>query len=471
MGELRWVEPQEPEAWDGVRVCDTFAPMSMQQRNPVLIDSLMQIFGYHTFKISLNDNWREPVSEDSLYLNIWKPAGEVKDAPVLFFIHGGSLETGQSYFGDYNGETLASQGIIVVNFAYRLNVFGYFASEELAAESPNGTTGNYGLLDQIAALRWVSENIEAFGGDPANITIAGESAGASSVNALCVSPLAKGLFRRAIAESSGITAVQPYHTFRSMDKALETGTNILREFHADSVKQLREIDAGTLVNTAYSNTAMTVDGYAITEQPYLTYEKGQNNEEALLSGFNGREADVFNLTLHVTTSNYKVLLSNVLGEWAEEAASLYPASSDREAKSNINTVLSAAWFAYSHHDWSRRLTQQGKPAYLYYFTKQNGGIGDWHSGEMIYAYGNLKNAPQNYTEEDFALSDLMQQYWLNFVRTGDPNGEGLPEWPTFAEAETKALHFDSDVEPVEDPYLPLDALLDAYQDSLREPQA
>ena len=173
----------------------------------------------------------------------------------------------------------------------------------------------------------------------------------------------------------------------------------------------------------------------------------------------------------MTTGNYEKLLSNVLGKWAEDAAELYPVSSDREARQNINRVLSAAWFAYSHHDWSRRLTEQGKPAYLYYFTKQNGGIGDWHSGEMIYAYGNLKNAPRNYTEEDFVLSSLMQQYWLNFVRTGDPNGEGLPEWPTFAEAETKALHFDSKVEMVEDPYLPLDELLDVYQDSLRDPQA
>jgi len=467
VGELRWAEPQEPESWEGIRACDTFAPMSMQQRNPVLVDSLMQIFGYHTFKVSLDDNYREPVSEDSLYLNIWKPAGEVENAPVLFFIHGGSLMTGQSYFTDYNGESFARQGVIVVNFAYRLNVFGYYADEELAAESPNGSTGNYGLLDQIAALRWVSENIEAFGGDPGNITIAGESAGASSVNALCVSPLAKGLFRRAIAESSGITAVEPYHTFRSMEDALTMGQRIRDEFHVSTSADLRQIDAAALVNTSYANNAMTVDGYAIVEQPYLTYERGENNEEALLNGFNGREADVFNLTLRATTGNYPELLAHVLGDQAPQAEALYPAATNREAKQNINRVLSAAWFAYSHHDWSRYLAAEGRPVYLYYFTRQNGGIGDWHSGEMIYAYGNLNSAPRNYGPDDAALSGAMQQYWINFIRTGDPNGPGLPAWPRFSEAPTRVLRFDWPIETEEDPFLALDGLIDAYQDELR----
>ena len=461
VGELRWKEPQPASSWEGVRICDHFAPMSMQQRNPVLVDSLTQLIGYRTFKVSLRDNFREPVSEDSLYLNIWKPAGEQEGLPVLFFIHGGSLMTGQPSFGDYNGESLAEKGVIVVNFGYRLNVFGYYAAEDLAAESPNGTTGNYGLLDQIAALQWVKDNIAVFGGDPENITIAGESAGSSSVNALCVSPLAKGLFRRAIAESSGITAIKPYHTFRTLEKALEMGSRIREEFGVSSSADLRAVPAEKLVGTGFSNSAMTVDGYAITEEPWRTYENGKNNEEALLNGFNGREADVFNLTMTVRAKNYPSLVENVFHDETASVLALYPEAS----KKNMNTLLSAAWFAYSHYDWSRRLSGQGKPVYEYYFTKQNRSLGDWHSGEMIYAYGNLENAPHNYNAEDRALSAVMQQYWVNFAKYGDPNGEGLPVWPQVSEAPGQVLNLDREIRMVEDPFLPLDEILDRVQNA------
>ncbi|MCR5664461.1 MAG: carboxylesterase family protein [Oscillospiraceae bacterium] len=468
VGELRWKEPQEPESWSGVRACNAFAPMSMQQRDPELIASLKSIIGYHDFRISLDDNFREPVSEDSLYLNIWKPAGELDKAPVIFFIHGGSLSTGQPSYYAYRGESLAKKGVIVVNFAYRLNVFGYFASEELAAESPNGTTGNYGLLDQIAALRWVHENIASFGGDPDNITIAGESAGASSVNALCVSPLSEGLFRRAIAESSGITPVEPYHTFRTMDEALETGAKILTEQGVPSAAALRNIPAEQLVQTSFANDSMTVDGYALTEQPYLTYERGANHEEALLNGFNGREAEVFRLLQTVKAEDYSETLRRLLGDEAERAAALYPASSDKEATAQINEILGVCWFAYSHYDWSRFLVGQGRPVYEYTFTRQNGGISDWHSGEMIYAYGNLNVTPGNYGPADYELSEIMQSYWVNFARCGDPNGEGLPLWPSCAEQPGKLLRFDSPVELVDDPYPALYALIDAYQETFRE---
>ncbi|MBO6014029.1 MAG: carboxylesterase family protein [Oscillospiraceae bacterium] len=461
VGDLRWREPQEPSSWEGIRVCDHFAPMSMQQRNPVIMDSLTLLVGYRTFTVSLQDNFREPVSEDSLYLNVWKPAGEQAGLPVIFFIHGGSLMTGQPSFGDYNGESLAERGVVFVNFGYRLNVFGYYAAEDLAAESPNGTTGNYGLLDQIAALRWVKDNIAAFGGDPDNITIAGESAGSSSVNALCVSPLAKGLFRRAIAESSGITAIKPYHTFRPLEKALEMGIRIREEFGTTSSSDLRAIPAEKLVGTAFSNNSMTVDGYAIVEEPYRTYEKAENNEEALLNGFNGREADVFNLTMTVGKNNYPALVENIFHGETDTVLALYPEAT----KKNMTTLLSAAWFAYSHYDWSRRLCAQGKPVYEYYFTRQNRSLGDWHSGEMIYAYGNLENAPQNYDAEDRALSEIMQQYWVNFARTGDPNGEGLPVWPLVSDAPGQVLNFDRDVRMMEDPFLPLDEILDRVQNA------
>ncbi len=476
VGELRWKEPQPPQPWEGVRACDTFAPASMQQQGNVIVDSLTHVVGFRDFKwFDPANNRRTPVSEDSLYLNVWKPAGDVKNLPVLFFIHGGSLTGGETSNGAYNGESLARRGIVVVNCAYRLNVFGYYANEALAAESPNGTTGNYGLLDQIAALRWVNENIAAFGGDPAKITVAGESAGASSVNAVCVSPLAKGLFRYAIAESSGITARTPYHTFRPLEKALEMGKEIMAEFGAKTVGDLRNVPAEKLVKTRFTNSAMTVDGYAVTEQPYLTYEKGENNEQALLNGFNAHEADVFSFGEKVTAENYVQSLEDVLGDYAEEGAALVePFGQDPayrlalveqggNAKGSYNRVLSAAWFNYSHYNWSRLLAAQNVPVYEYRFTKYNKGLAANHAGEMPYAYGNLYRQAWLYTEEDQALSETMQGYWANFVKTGDPNGAGLPAWERFNDAPDKALELGDTVGMAADPDLALYKVIDKYQ--------
>jgi para-nitrobenzyl esterase len=474
VGELRWKEPQPPEPWEGIRACDTFAPMSMQPRNHPVVSSLMEIFGYHTFEISLHDNWIEPMSEDSLYLNVWKPAGDVSGLPVLVYIHGGSLTTGQSSYSAYNGEALARQGIIVVNFAYRLGVFGYYAGADLAAESPNGTTGNYGLLDQIRALEWVRDNIAAFGGDPSQVTIAGESAGASSVNALCVSPLSEGLFTRAIAESSGITAKRPYHTFRTMEKALQTGASIRSEFGVSDSAGLRSIPASKLVKTAFANDSMTVDGYAVAEQPYLTYEKGNNHETALLQGFNVHEADFFCMTTKVDAENYVEALRPLYGDGAEAAAAVFPPAVqvpyyhyliDRggTAKGSFNLAVSAAWFTYSHYNWARLLVGQNIPVYTYYFSKDNGGIGSNHAGELPYFYGNLDKYPSNYDLTDQALSRAMLSYYANFVKTGNPNGDGLTFWPTGEEAPDQVLELGSEIRVVPDPYLALYPLIDQFQ--------
>ena len=476
VGDLRWREPQEPEPWDGVRVCDHFAPMSMQARNNTAFDSLTAWGIYHTFKPSLLHNSLEPMSEDSLYINVWKPAGEQNSLPVMVYIHGGSLTSGQPSYSEYNGESLARKGVVVVNFGYRLNVFGYLATEQLAAESPRGTTGNYGLLDQIAALKWVQQNIATFGGDPDQVTICGESAGASSVNALCVSPLSEGLFRRAIAESSGITAKQPYHTFRKLSDALEMGKNILAEFGASSMDDLRAVPAEKLVNTQYTNNSMTVDGYAISEQPYLTYAKGGNHEEALLHGYNVHEADLFTLFTKVTKDNYVEILRPLLGDWSEQAAALDPpravdenyhylVEAGGDAKGACNEVYSAAWFAYSHYNWTRLLSEQNKPVWEYRFTKDNGSLGSCHGGELPYAFGNLDRHAWLYDDGDRALSEVMQEYWVNFVKYGDPNGDGLPAWEQTRDGRT-VLELGEQVMPTADPYIDLYVLIDAYQDSV-----
>ncbi|MBE6819152.1 MAG: carboxylesterase family protein [Ruminococcaceae bacterium] len=474
VGELRWQEPQEPEKWEGVRACDHFAPMSMQHRDSEFVQSMTSIIGYHNYKISLDDNFREAVSEDSLYLNVWKPQGEVKNAPVLVYIHGGYLMTGQSSFSEYRGEDLAKQGIVVVTIAYRLGVFGYMANEELQAQSPKRTTGNYGLLDQIQALKWVQQNIAAFGGDPQQVTVAGESAGASSVNALCVSPLAKGLFRYAIAESSGITPKVPYHTFRTFEDALQMGKDILEEFGCENVAQLREIDAEKLVQTQYENNALSVDGYAITEQPYLTYQKGNNNEQALLNGYNSHEANVFNLFAKVDKAEYEDTLEKMFGATAAKVEQQYPYNSialdydfaveaGGEAKGTMDYIWGGTWFAYSHYKWSEYMAAQKKPVYFYCFTKDNRSLRANHGGELPYAYGNLWRHDWLYDKSDYALSETMQSYWVNFVKTGNPNGEGLPVWAPYAESKNQVLSLGEEVNMAEDMYKDLYPLIDEAQ--------
>ncbi|WP_026517000.1 carboxylesterase/lipase family protein [Butyrivibrio sp. MC2021] len=478
VGELRFKEPQAPESWDGVRAFDHFGPMAMQTGSSALYDSLSHILGWHDYQIQFGDEYLQKVSEDCLYLNVFSPEDRAEDEllPVIFYIHGGSLTTGNSSYSEYRGEDLAKKGVVFVNFAYRLGVFGYYTADDLKAESPNGTTGNYGLLDQIAALKWVYDNIEAFGGDKSRITIAGESAGSSSVNALCVSPLTEGLFNYAIAESSSILAKVPFHTFRSYEDAVETGAEVRDEFNVASSAELRNIPAEELVKTKTQNSSMTIDGYSIIEQPYLTYEKGKNHEKALLHGFNAKEADAFLLGTKATKENYVELLAEDMEDYAEEMAAVVHADMPQrdqhfivdalgDAKGALNTAYSAMWFSYSHHVWNRYMVELGLPSYEYYFTKTNNMLSNYHAGELPYAYGNLWRHPGLYDEEDYKLSEIMQTYWTNFAKTGDPNGEGLPKWVMRDENNTKLMNFDVDLDMVEDPNEEIYKVIDRYMDS------
>lgn len=479
VGELRFKEPQAPDSWDSVRTCDAFGPMAMQPRSNTLYDSLSHILGWHDYQVKLGDEYLEPMSEDCLYLNVFAPEDMGDEPlPVIFYIHGGSLTTGQSSYTEYRGEDLAKRGVIFVNFAYRLGVFGYYTADDLKAESPNNTTGNYGLLDQIAALNWVKDNIAAFGGDPDRITIAGESAGSSSVNAICVSPLTEGLFNYAIAESSGILAYKPFHTFRDYSEAIEQGNMVREEFNAKSSMELRDIPAEELVKTASNQSAMTVDGYAIVEQPYLTYEKGENHEKALLNGFNAKEADAFNLGIKATAENYEELLAEDMGDYASDMAKVVPADSPQrdqhfivdamgDAKGALNQAYSAIWFSYSHYLWNNYMVKQGKPAYEYYFTKTNNSLSNYHAGEIPYAYGNLWRHPGLYNEDDYKLSDIMQQYFVNFAKTGDPNGEGLPKWKARTVSNNQLLQLDTEIKMTDDPNKKLYKVIDRYEESLK----
>ena len=428
VGELRWTEPQDPEPWEGVLDCDTFAPMSMQPRNLPIYDSLARIIGFHDYKISLKDNWIAPASEDSLYLNIWKPAGDVSGLPVLVYIHGGSLQTGQPWYADYSGASFAENGVIVVNMGYRLGVFGFYADEELAAESGHGTTGNYGLLDQIKALEWVNENIEQFGGDPDNITVSGESAGSACVSALCTSPLAKGLFQRVVMESSTVASVEPPHSFRLFDEAIASGNELKTRYGCSSVAELRSIPADKLVDEANTQHHMTVDGYALTETPYESYKKGIHNETEIVHGYNLHEAAAFIIFGNANMKNYEGKVRAYFKDYADEVLALYPASTDEEAKEYWAEIWGAAFFDYAHYCLNRLAVANDIPVYQYLFSKSNGYLSAWHSGEEVYLYGNIPEDSKLFDSRDRELSAQMFGYFKNFIEKGDPNGEGLPTW-------------------------------------------
>ena len=428
VGELRWREPQDPVSWPGTLICDHFAPMSMQPTDLPIYSSLAQIVGYHDYEFTLDDNHVEPVSEDSLYLNVWKPAGEVSGLPVYVFIHGGSLQTGQPWYADYSGLGLAREGVIVVNMGYRLGVFGYLADEELIEESPHGTTGNYGLLDQIKALEWVRDNIAAFGGDPGNVTLGGESAGAASVSALCTSPLAAGLFERVVLESSTVASIEPPHSFRTLDEALESSRALKARHGVSSIEELRALPAEKLVGEAETQHHITIDGYALTETPYESYRRGIHNEKAILHGYNSQESGPFILFSQASLKDYEERVRRYFGAYADEILAIYPAASDAEAKAYWAEIYGAVFFDYPHYCLNRLAVENGIPVWEYYFSKDNGRLGPWHSGEMIYCYGNIPASSGLFDARDRELSAQMLAYWAAFAETGDPNAAGLPEW-------------------------------------------
>ncbi|MBQ1827319.1 MAG: carboxylesterase family protein [Erysipelotrichaceae bacterium] len=461
VGELRWKEPQDPESWQGILKCDSYKPMSMQPRNPQIINSLSSIIGYHEYDFSLESHRQELNSEDALYLNIWKPAGKCEKLPVLVYVHGGSLQTGQPWYPDYSGDGLAREGIIVVNMGYRLGIFGFFADEELIRESDNHTTGNYGLLDQIKALQWVRDNIAAFGGDPDNVTLAGESAGGAAVTALAVSPLAKGLFRRVIAESSTVSAPYPAHSYRQLDEALQRGRKTMEELGVTSIEEMRKLPAEKLVGYANVDHHITVDGYALEMDPYQYYQKGQYNFEAMLHGYNKTEARLFLILSKTTMKNYEQKVRSYFKDHADKVLQLYPAENDQQAADNWQKIYSAVFFSYGHYRQTRNCLDNGIPVYEYYFTKYNKRLGYNHGGEEVYFYGNVPQNDYHYDQSDYDLEKIMVRYFASFIKTGDPNYEGASRWQPQKDAES-LFELGDDIGTVSEENIELFRLLDEF---------
>ena len=478
IGDLRWKEPKAKSNWNGVLDCTKFAPNSYQAKKNSIMSTLVDMYaegGWHPDYTSYPDQY---MSEDSLYLNIWRPKNRSGNLPILVYIHGGSLTGGSSNGDDYNGEAMAREGIIMITISYRLGVFGYFAHPDLISESSNNTTGNYGLLDQIEALKWVNDNASYFGGDKNNITIAGESAGSSSVSALCVSPLAKGLFKRAIGESSSIVGKYPPHTFRSLDSALTMGKNIMKEMRCNSIEELRKLSPEELIKTKYINSSMTIDGYAIIKSPYETYLAHENNEEALLNGYNVKEADAFVVPTMLfdlpNKDNIKGKLSEYFDETlAEEMVLLYKNEIDKDAFSVFNEIISAYWFFMPHYEWSILAINNGEDVYRYQFTKENGYYGTYHSGELIYAYGNLDKSLHGfaYNDSDYSLSKIMVGYFSNFVKYGNPNGDSLPNWKKWESEGDSLLELGEVIQEIPEKYVSAYKIIEDWNERVNEKES
>lgn len=430
IGDLRWREPRPAPHWDGIRSADQFGPRCMQQ--PLFSDMMFRSPG---------------PSEDCLYLNVWTPAnlGRAPRAklPVLIYVYGGGFMAGDSSEKRYDGAALATQGIVVVTINYRLGVFGFFSHPELTAASPYHASGNYGLLDQAAALAWVKRNIAAFGGDPNHITIGGESAGSIAVSALMASPLSRDQIVGAIGESGApMQKLSP----PALAKAEQQGAAFAQSIGAPTLAGLRAMPADQLLaaqgNAHDMSFGMVIDGYFLTEPPSVTFGSGKAARVPLLVGSNSQEAPgtaVIGEGLP-TVAAYRAGLMRTLGDRADAVFALYPASTDADVMPMATAIASDDFLALPTWKWFDLHRQTGAPTYYYYYTHVRprflldpGSRPAWgavHSAEIEYALGNLDTNPiYAWTDADRKVSATMSAYWANFIKTGNPNGAGLPVWP------------------------------------------
>ncbi|MHB1938134.1 MAG: carboxylesterase/lipase family protein [Acidobacteriaceae bacterium] len=447
VGPLRWKPPQTAAKWSGVRSATRFGPRCMQAK----------LFPDMVF--------RDPgPSEDCLTLNIWAPVGKsAGPLPVMVWIHGGGFVTGGSSEPRQDGEHLARKGVIVVSMNYRLGVFGFFALASLRAESANHAAGNYGLMDQAAALEWVRRNIAAFGGDPNRVTIFGESAGSISVSGLMASPQSRGMFAGAIGESGG-ALTGPGLTFLSQSVSEQRGEEFAQSaFKNSSLSFLRSVSAADLLQaaTAAPHSEETfwpnVDGDFLPESVPDIFAKGEQSRVPLLAGWNKDEGsqEVLDQPQKPTPEGLRAMAEKRFGARAQEFLNVYAASNGAESLRVAEDFAGDAFIAYSTWEWLEAQVKTGSaPVYRYRFDL--GSPGDpfhpallaFHSDDIEYVFGTLDSRQgAKWRPEDYKLSELMQDYWTNFAKSGDPNGAGLPRWPTYNEAgKWQVMHLSPDSE-------------------------
>ncbi len=453
VGELRWKAPQPAKDWPGVLETKQFGPSPVQTN----------VFGDMKFR-------SESKSEDCLYLNVWAPADTPEEGlPVLVYFYGGGFVAGDGSEPRYDGASMAQKGMVVVTVNYRLNIFGFFAHPELSAEAPYGASGNYGLLDQNLALQWVQENIAAFGGDPEQVTIAGESAGSLSVSAQMASPLSKDLIAGAIGESGA--AINPTLAPVPLAEAEQLGKEFAEKAGYHSLAELRAASTEEIFN-AYNDSKrfgfpLVIDGYFLPKSLPEIFKAREQAQVPLLLGWNSAEIPgmAFMQGQPYTEEAYVAKVKEVYPDDYEQVLKLYPHSSAKEIELSATALASDRFIAYSTWKWfDLHRKHSDQPVYRYLYSKLRpplvdktlasglaGGtvkkdnkapeapkaVGAPHAAEIEYFMGNLDLVKDYaWTKEDFQVSETIQKYLVNFVKTGNPNGKGLPPWPAAEAADT-----------------------------------
>lgn len=437
IGDLRWRAPQPVQPWNGVLACTKFSASPMQAK-PVPFSMWSEEFLIPT----------EPISEDCLYLNVWTANKNKKSKqPVLVWIYGGGFGSGGSACPIYDGEALAKKGIVVVSINYRVGVFGFFAHPDL-----NEPSGNFGILDQIAALQWVKKNIAAFGGDPDQVTIAGQSAGSMSVNTLVASPLAVGLFNKAIAQSGGnFTRGNP-----SKSDAEKEGLKYAALFGVKNVAELKKVDAELLMKKFIGIRGPYIDGHVLPEHILDIFQKANQNKVALLVGWNQDEGLLMGPAKSAV--NFKKDIQQQFGTKADAFLNYYPAATDEESKQSQLDLSRDQIFGMPGYVWATFQSTQSLPVYVYRFTRIVPAEGVYkqfkafHTGEVPYSFDNLRFVKRPWEPVDHELAKSMSDYWVSFVKTGNPNHSKALSWPLFNAKDKTTLYFNSKnkVAPMED---------------------
>jgi len=473
VGERRWQPPRPVAPWEGVRDATAFGDRCAQNR---IFDDMV---------------FRDEASEDCLYLNVWTPATSPDEGlPVMVWIYGGGFQGGSASEPRQDGTRLARKGVVVVSMNYRLGIFGFLAHPELTEESAHQASGNYGLMDQTAALRWVQANVSRFGGDPGNVTIFGESAGSFSVSAQVASPLARGLVDKAIGESGAFFRMSDDGTLatRPLPASETIGADFAASIGKDSLAALRATPADDLLKAVAEGRlwfAPNIDGHFLPKDAYDLYAGGEQAKVPLLAGWNLDEvrAGVVLGEEKVTAESFAARTHERFGPAAEALLEVYPAGSDAEALESAAALASDVFIGYSTWKWIQmHLETSGEPVYRYSFDRKipvapgtmvdgkaatSADIGARHAGEIEYVFGALDSLPDvPWQDADRGLSDLMMAYWSNFARTGDPNGAGLPAWPAYEGGpDGQVMHLDVQSHARPDTtwarYEALDALADA----------
>lgn len=461
VGDLRWKAPVPKKPWSGTFSATEEGPRPYQQVR------------------TAPGRPGPKVSEDCLHVNVITPAKSADEKlPVLAWIHGGGFAGGGA--AENNGINFAKNGIVYVSIEYRTGALGFLALPELSAENERGISGNYGLMDMILGLKWIQDNIAAFGGDPDKVTIMGESAGGIAVSMLCSSPLAKGLFRGAISESGGsfcpVDSVRTNNNgIRDMKGAEAYGVEFMKRIGASSLAELRAMDPSAWVNdgpsTAVGGLWPTVDGYVLPTDQYTMYSEGDYNDVNCLIGTNSDEGAMF--VRPVSLADYQAEIRRDYGPFADRMLEMYPASSDDETHAALSDIFRETAFAWPTYIWARLQQQTGKgKIYMYYFDQfnENGGFpgpdgqrrvprGAGHAAEMQYVFG---TPWRPFTPEDQKVSDAMHAYWCNFIKYGDPNGEGLDNWPVYDEGTESVMFFKNGTSLIETPNKPQLDLMEAF---------